>query len=491
MLFRPLIAAALAAAIAAPVPAQERAAEAPPSAEADAVFSLRNVESLAFDSGRDGLFAIADGRLMHWSLFPLTLKASLQLDTLASDLAVSPRGALFLAGQRWNPDSLLLLGGSILAFPVDSEAGIKDWVRLYMVPDNAVGISQFSSVDFDDSGRAYFGSPVSFLLLVLPDDLAEVVPGTERRTFELSCGASAQLSVFEAEDQVFYFSSTIEGAALEFGRMAGPDEKAPRAECFRVANIYEQKASPATFYSVRHAVITRPAAEADGAPSRGVLVLEPNNGRLYFFEVGVAGGELLISRARSTEIDLAQLGAAEGESRTGSFGLLAASGDGTEIYVSGTSMRRVWRFGVDAGGKLVERGMFDLPAPAQAIEIAEDGRYAAFVTGENRFGAERVLTILDHPGKVPEGAPLPASLRSVRLLQELLNAAGFDAGRVDGIFGPRTIEAVQAYIEALERMTNGDALAAAVSDQGAVRGGVNLDPLRGLVESVFPRRFAQ
>ncbi|TCP41877.1 peptidoglycan-binding domain-containing protein [Rhodovulum marinum] len=484
MLFRSVIAAGALAATVCVSPATAEQAQRPVRAEADAVFSLRNVESIAFDEAHDGLFAIADGRLMHWSLFPLELKASLALDTLASDLAISPAGNLFVAGQRWNQQSLLLLGGSILAFPVDPETGIEDWFRLYQVADNATGYSQFSSVAFDGAGHAYFGSPVAFSILVVPDDLTSAAPGTRRGTVDLRCGASAQLSVLEAGGQVFYFSSTIEGAALEFGVLDGSDARKGGAECFRVANIYAQNAAPATFYSIRHAVITRPAPEEGGEPWQAVLALDPNNGRLYLFEIEIVDGQILISRKRSAEIDLAALEPAARAAGTGTYGLIAASGDGSEIYVSGSSMRRVLRFSVTEAEGLVSRGAFELEAPVQGMEIGAEGRYAAVVTGENRFGADRVLTILRDPGAVPVGAPLPASFESIRLIQDLLNASGFNAGRVDGIYGPRTIEAVKAYLDSRK----------AAPDLGEARGGIGAgsgeDILRAVIEGVFPRKAA-
>ena len=184
---------------------------------------------------------------------------------------------------------------------------------------------------------------------------------------------------------------------------------------------------------MRHALIERPPAAEDAPPWRGVLVLEPNNGRLYLFEIGLGGGEILVSRARSSEIGLAALDGAAAEGRTGAFGLLAASGDGAETLVSGTSMRRVLRFGMD-----------------------DDGRLRA-------------------PAAPPEGAGLPAGFHSVRLLQEELNAAGFDSGRVDVIAGPRTLEAVKAYLAATaERAADADP-----------------DRLRAVIRGGFPRFAAE
>ncbi|HDR27369.1 S1 family peptidase, partial [Rhodovulum sp.] len=86
----------------------------------------------------------------------IVLRAIIDLDTLAPDLAISPAGNLFVAGQRWNRESLMLPGGSIPAFPITPGQGIEDWFRFCQVADNAAGISQFSSVAFDASG-----SPIS------------------------------------------------------------------------------------------------------------------------------------------------------------------------------------------------------------------------------------------------------------------------------------------------------------------------------------------
>lgn len=498
MLLRSVIAAAalaLAQAAAAQTLAMPEASAAPGAPldpEADAIFSLRNVESLAFDSARDGLFAIADGKLMQWSLFPLELKAGIALDTLASDLALSPGGNLFVAGQRWDQKSLLLLGGSIMAFPVDPETGIEDWVRLYQVAGNSVGISQFSSVAFDRSGRAYFGSPVAFTVLVVPDDLSTPEAGTTRGTLDLRCGASSQLSVFEASDQVYYFSSTIEGAAVEFGAIADGAERKGGAECFRVANIYSQKAAPATFYSVRHAIVSRAPDEEDGArPWHALIALEPNMDRLYVFEVGIADGDLMISRNRSAEVDLRALEPATRVAGTGTYGLLAASGDGSEIYVSGSSMRHVLRFGLSPTEGLVPRGRFDLGAPVQGMEISADGRYAALVTGENRFGAERVITLVRNPGALRDGDALPASYQSIRVVQDLLNASGFDAGRVDGIFGPRTVEAIDAYIESvgsLDGPLDGASDMPSGADLGPGRSLPGDETLRTVIKGIFPEK---
>ncbi|MRH20033.1 hypothetical protein GH815_03415 [Rhodovulum strictum] len=132
-----------------------------------------------------------------------------------------------------------------------------------------------------------------------------------------------------------------------------------------------------------------------------------------------------------------------------------------------------------AEGRLVPRGGFDLAAPVQGIEISADGGFAAIVTGENRFGAERVLSVLRAPSALPEGAALPAGFHSVRLVQQWLNAAGFDAGRVDGIYGPRTLDAVRAYLATLGE-------AAQEPDEGDEQ----RDRLRAVVTGVFPRAVA-
>ena len=440
MLRRSLLSLSILCASAAPPPASAEVVQ----VNLDGIYDLPSVQSVEFDSRNHEFFAVSDNRLMRWRLDTLELLNSVETDTLASDLSMSPSGTLYIAGQRWDPSEVRLLGGSIIGATIDRENDKVEWSRVYRVAGTSSGITQFSSIAFDGTGNVYFASPVVFSVQMLPDDLGKISKGTNIGFFELRCGASSQFSVFEAHGETYYVSSTRDGALLEYGHLASGTRRPPYGECFRVANVFAEGQSLGTYNSVSHQILEIPDPKDPSISTKSILALEPNSSRLYLFAIDLVGGEIRLSRARSSEFDLREI--SQSTDRPATFRMLTSSSDGSEVYVATPSRNTVLRFAV-AEGSLRYRGGFEMERPVQKIEISQDGMYAVIVTGENVYNADQEITIIREPAAIPDFAPLPRSRTSIRMLQEALNAAGYDAGTADGILGARTRAAVQSFLD--------------------------------------------
>ena len=77
--------------------------------------------------------------------------------------------------------------------------------------------------------------------------------------------------------------------------------------------------------------------------------------------------------------------------------------------------------------------------------MSENGSAAAIMTGNESFGGDWRIVIIENPSSLADWLQIPASFPSIRDLQRRLNESGMPAGFPDGILGPQTRTAVSSY----------------------------------------------
>ena len=110
----------------------------------------------------------------------------------------------------------------------------------------------------------------------------------------------------------------------------------------------------------------------------------------------------------------------------------------------------------------------DIAAEDLSVTLSKDGKVLAASVRDSSYITE--IFTLGEPGRpaasqTPEENTVYTDADSIRLVQDALNKAGYDAGPVDGVSGDRTLAAIKAFREAngLEANTDiDDALFAAL-----------------------------
>lgn len=420
-------------------------------------FDVPDVQAIALSSTARGgpyLYAAvtlpdAGARIVQWKLNPaIRLDRDWPVKMLVSDLAISPRGLVYAVGRRdlntqagGDPG-----GGQVTNINPVSPNAIFDKVQMYE-PDGSdsklsprvVTIPRFNQAVFDGAGRVYLTASTSYSVALHSDDQTGVPDGTVMPQLILKCGPPAQFSVFRVGDHLAYVASTIDGALLETGGfdVKGPDpgevwEPVPNAptDCFRVANVFAYKEPPLTLNSVAHAVLFDRKGQADA-----LLALEPNTGTLHLLRLDPKSPQL----SRVTWYDLKEI------APPGKWSLLAASEDGSVIFVGGLGLNEVVRFRRD-GDSLVKTGTHPLgEGGLRQIKVSADGALAALVMrigdGKDRMHliwSPVALSETQEPTLRPKG-------ERVILLQQALNASGCDVS-VDGTLGPQTKAAGERFV---------------------------------------------
>lgn len=410
----------------------------------DIIHNVPQVQGIALDAGAGTLFAAvaspgevddAGSTIVQWHLDPVRRAAMWQTETIVSDIEISPGGLVYAAGQLATPadgyaKAALRRGMVITVDP----ARPGDPPAVYLIyPDNVkVDFSRYSQALPDGQGRVFATTPTQFTVTIYPKSIK---PGTTPPELRLRCGIPAQFSLFGPADRPGYVASTVDGALLETGVVDPETGKGSAGECFRVANVFSDKAA-STLNSVVHAVLADAGGTADA-----VLALEPNTGTLDLLRLD--GGTQQLSRAGS-----ADLGAGDG-----AFTLLAASRDGSVIFVGGPGQEGILRFRREGDG-LARAGTLWTGTGLRQIEVSADGRLAVLVIRDAR-GLDRIH-LIRAPGALADGAAgLPPGGDSLRLIQSALNEAGFAVGPADGIPGPRTAAAISKAMARETRIESG------------------------------------
>lgn len=423
-------------------------AEMPPPSDSaarfDVIHNVPEVQSIAIDAATGSLYAAvspfsgadaATSEIVRWSLDPIRLAGTWPSGILVSDLGISPAGLVYAAGQTvpaaGTKGSAAQRIGRVVSFDPDNAA---DQIEPVVESRGSRFAARFNQAAFDGKGWVYAATPTAFSILVFPEGDWELEGPTTMPPFVLECGPPAQLSVFRSGERVAYAASTTDGALLETGFVDNApeaSEKAP-ANCFRVTNVFGYKEAPPTLNSVVHAVL----ADASGNPD-AVVALEPNTGILHLLRLDPGTQQL----TRAGWIDLSQAaGEAGGAVGPGTFNLLAASQDGSVIFVGGQGRGEILRFRRD-GDDLLPVGTLRTGDGLKSIEIGADGGFAAVVM-RDREGLNRIH-VIQAPASLGEGwRGLPAGGNTLRQVQSELNRLGFDVGPADGILGPRTISAI-------------------------------------------------
>lgn len=170
-------------------------------------------------------------------------------------------------------------------------------------------------------------------------------------------------------------------------------------------------------------------------------------------KLSVMGGAILLGAG------LAAAAPADESLETQSSAQQESQSRGTQVYASPAQVRRIQQRlnqqGFDAGsvdGRWSERTQRAARSFQQAHDLAPTGRLDT-----DLLAALEMTDILE--GEVPgaggkpesaagaegDGAPVHVSPGVVRQVQQQLNRAGFDAGAVDGSWGPSTAEAARKY----------------------------------------------
>jgi len=411
----------------------------------DVILNVPEVQAIALDAATGSLYAAVapfsgvEGTasdIVRWHLDPIRLGGIWPAETLVSDLAVSPAGLVYAAGQTAPASdakgSSAPRGGMVISLdPNDAAAPIQPIVQ-YGNP-NTRATSRFNQVAFDGKGVVYMASPTLFNILAFPDRHGQLKQATSIPQLMLKCGAPAQLSLFSAGAKLAYAASTTDGALLETGTLgAAPDDQpGATADCFRVTNVFGYKEAPPTLNSVVHAVLTDPDGNADA-----VLALEPNTGILHLLRLDPETRQL--SRAGWADLDAAAGQA--GASDPGTFNLLAASGDGAVIFVGGPAKGDILRFQRE-GDDLVQLGLLRSGPGLKGMEISPDGAQAVLVMRDTA-GLDRIHVIRAPAGLGDGTQALPRGGNTLRQVQSELDRLGFDVGVADGILGPRTLTAI-------------------------------------------------
>lgn len=414
-----------------------------PTATFDVIFNVPEVQALTLHPAGGALYAAvspfgsAGGSsvIVRWQLDPIRLDGTWATGTLVSDLAISPTGLVYAVGQRGVPPGQ----ASTRAAPVrsgnvinlDPDASVSPLADIISYPDDGINsVSRFNQVAFGSKGAVYVASPTRFGVVVLSDTQDPFSATVELPQLVLTCGAPAQLSLFPSGDGSAYAASTTDGALLETGIVGeSPDAYGKAAsKCFRVTNVFGYKAAPSTLNSVVHAVLTDTSGQTDA-----ILALEPNTSTLHLLRLDPGTQQL----ARADRIDLAEGGKA---AVPGEFNLLAASGDGSVIFVGGRDREIVLRIQRD-GDRLLTIGTLLVGSGLRSLRIGSDGLHAVLVA-HDRGGMDRIH-VVRYPGSLAGGwQRLPSQGETLQQVQAELNEIGFSVGRADGMLGPRTLSAI-------------------------------------------------
>ncbi|APE44606.1 hypothetical protein BOO69_15185 [Sulfitobacter alexandrii] len=408
----------------------------------ETIFDLPFVQSLEFAPGGEELFVAMDGQLLQWQLDPLRLTHHRPAQILANEMVLGPDDNLYFVGLGRARGSFGQAGSKAVAFARDKTEG----AAFEAVDTNSnLGISQYSSIAFDSAGNAILASASSYSASPFPRKADLRTDG--KRTYpqlRFRCGGVSQLSIFAIDGVDHYLASTAGQATLEFGRLnLGPDQDAG-GDCFMVEQMEKGQTRKPTFDAVRHAVIDlgdTPFA-VDGA-RKAIMVLDPNSNRLFLFRIEPFGDRHFLSRIGALEIDLRKYMPPAMQDAV--LTDLATDALGREVHVSSNSASVVLRFAFDGTG-LVHRGRIATNAPVQRLKMSRDGTAAAVVTGQEPFGGDWRITVIDNPGGLSDWLQIPASFPSVRLIQEQLNARALSAGSPDGILGPQTRAAMAEFL---------------------------------------------
>ena len=415
-----------------------------PEATFDVIFNLPEVQSIALDPAGEFLYAAvspvgASGEgsvIVSWQLDPIRLDRTWPNGTLVSDLAVGPSGLIYAAGQKGSGTenaqkgkALQSRSGSVIN--VDPNNAATSVAEVISHAEGFIAVSRFNQVAFGEKGEVYIASPTQFGVSVLRDSQDGTPNGTTLPQFVLTCGAPAQLSVFELGGQTGYAASTTDGALLEVGPV-GTTTDGTAPTCFRVTNVFGYAEAPSALNSVVHAVLTDGAGRPDA-----ILALEPNTGTLHLLRVDAGARQL----ARADRIEIAEKGEVVG----GVYSQLAASADGSVIFVGGKGRDTIVRFRRE-GDRLKRVGSLLLVNGLRSIDIDAEAARAAIVL-QAGDGLDRIH-IVRNPGSLGDGRQrLPGGGSTLQQVQADLTELGFRPGPADGMLGPLTLTAIDQLLE--------------------------------------------
>lgn len=416
----------------------------------DAISGLKNVRSLAFDTKAETLFVTLPNRTLHFDLYPLRLKGTVEHEFTATSNGVSPEGDLFVVGEeeRLDGKGRLFALGSVSSYLDTRESGLNVEPRTF-----DLDVAPLSGIAFDSSGTAYIQSATHHAVLK-----------HQKKSFEftnisLNCGPTAKFSVLEGKDLMSFVSMVATDDIVELGSISSDGD----GTCIDGDRLSPQTTRSLTksFSGSRvkdHSLIVAKGIEGqDQIRGSGVLIFDSENKHLTFFPIAEFDGEISLRRSAQTSYNMSGLFGAV----SGNFGRIATDRTGETILVAAFDEENVHRLTWD-GVEFEYQGEFKMGASVKGIYLSENGDIAAIVTGNpNGYGREdpeNEITLIRLPGSLPKDAAVGTTRYSVAKLQQSLKNAGEQEVKVDGILGPETLTAIAKYWEDTKaiRLLDGD-----------------------------------
>lgn len=418
----------------------------PDGYEVDSIFDLKAVGDVSLDGEAGRIVVTLPNKVLQFSTFPLNVKADVDVSIEGITSVMTKDQTLVVLGDDVDRGRS---GGSILIY---KNAGRT--MRSAIDPISyELDVTPFSQTLLVDDDKLYAVNPTWFSILQMSvKNMIDAWETPEKGPFRtndlfLKCGTASAVSVFTHNEQDFYVTSVTGTKLIEYGPVKPNRQKLPDSDCFASVSsgISAVKTKRATSQqAVLHDLIDNPWGGYDQAQvAKQVLIFDPDANDVSVFPFRGSGKTLTMLRSESFSLDLTRAFDEAGVP-SGKFGLMAASADGSVIFLShvgSTALHRLAR----EDRSLVYLGRTDLEKPLKLIEVSDDGRLAAAVVGDSRRGMPEEIIVIQSPRNIEGSGRLTRKRFSVLNMQKMLVEQGYGLA-VDGIYGEQTQRAVDSFL---------------------------------------------
>lgn len=415
----------------------------------DSIYDLRDVQDLEIDTGMKRMLVTLTDTVLYFDLFPLNLIKAVPLHIQAASGSLSARGNLFVVGEsedEANPSRGRV--GTLLVYK-DFKASDEGDPGLELPLDT----TPISDSFFNGTGEFFAVGPTRFSVLNISEQffLERIAAnqGMVMNPLLLQCGTTAHYSVFSHGSGLFYVSSVNGKKVIEYGPVDPEGLRSDEADCFNPNRLLAGKQSLGRsfedFSPVRHALVSASAfVDDDEYANKGLLTFDVDERALVFFPFEYFDEQISIVRSESIRFKLDdQLGPPD---KSSDFGLLATDQAANVILLSYFGSNVVHRLSWQ-DGNFQYQGRIETDRPIKSLYITPLGDYAAIVSGALARGGREEVTLIKWPDRIPAFSDLKTQRFSVTALQQELAQSVDEDLEADGIFGSKTQQAIQSYLE--------------------------------------------
>lgn len=413
----------------------------------DGIFDLENLGPLEIDEHRNRLVLSIGSEILEVSVFPVETISRKEIDfvpeiiratndyvftlgyteqeiTLSDGKNQSARGQIF-RGLGVSPKSDDDIEYQFLTFDRTIGAGSKN------------RLEQATILEIDNHNRSYISGVTSNEINIIEFGKLSQEERVRHPFLITRCGAPNQLSIGDpgGDEDPFYVVSISGEPTIEIGSLSVHDDGKAKAEC--VSREATEGTANTSFSSLNHALIQNPQTK-----NYSLITLDLSARDLSSTPIHSFFGDVFLEtyQAFNAEAEIVFPANENGSD----FGILASSGDGSVILISGVGQNRVHRFRqLDRSFEYL--GFWTTERPIRTVQIGKNARLAAIVTGDGFPGYLEEITIIRDLEEIPANWPLPKKRYSIRALQEELNSQG-EVVTIDGQLGPETRAAIGKVI---------------------------------------------